>query len=51
VRLFERGRAGYAPTPAGEEAVAAATRTLRELAELERRLAGQDVRPTGGRSG
>src|SRR3954469_16469002 len=46
-RLFERGRDGYAPTPAGEEAIAVADRTLRELAELERRLAGQDIRPTG----
>ena len=47
VRLFARGRTGYVPTPAGEEAVAAAGRMMRELGELERRLAGQDVRPTG----
>ncbi len=47
VRLFERGRDGYAPTAAGEEAIATAARTLDTLAELERRLAGQDVRPTG----
>ncbi len=47
VRLFERRRDGYAPTPAGEEAIATAVRTLQGLAELERRLAGQDVRPTG----
>lgn len=46
-RLFERGRDGYMPTPAGEEAIAAAARTLGALAELERRLAGRDVRPTG----
>lgn len=47
VRLFERRRDGYAPTPAGEEAVAAAAGTLAGLAELERRLAGRDVRPSG----
>ena len=47
VRLFERGRDGYAPTPAGEAAIATAERTLGELTELERRLAGQDVRPSG----
>ena len=47
VRLFDRGRAGYQPTAAGEEAIAVARRTLDGLGELERRLAGQDVRPTG----
>ena len=47
VRLFERGRGGYAPTPAGEAAIATAERALRELTDLERRLAGQDVRPSG----
>ena len=47
VRLFERGRDGYAPTPAGEAAIATAEHALRELTDLERRLAGQDVRPSG----
>ena len=47
VRLFERGRTGYAPTPAGAEAIAAAERVTRELDELTRRLAGQDIRATG----
>lgn len=47
VRLFDRSRTGYQPTAAGEEAIAAARRTLDGLAELERRLAGQDVRPAG----
>ena len=47
VRLFERGRDGYAPTPAGEAAIATAQRMLGELTDLERRLAGQDVRPSG----
>jgi DNA-binding transcriptional LysR family regulator len=45
--LFERARDGYAPTPAGETAVAAAARILDDLAELERRLAGEDLRPAG----
>jgi DNA-binding transcriptional LysR family regulator len=47
VRLFERMRTGYAPTPAGEEAAAMAERVLREIGETSRRIAGQDIRPTG----
>lgn len=47
VRLFDRHRTGYAATPAGEEAVAAARRMLAELDTLERRLAGRDIRPNG----
>ncbi|WP_394841389.1 LysR family transcriptional regulator [Pendulispora brunnea] len=47
VRLFDRGRHAYVPTPAGEEAVASARRAMGELDELERRLMGRDVRPTG----
>lgn len=47
VRLFERDRRGYAATSAGEAAVAVANRTLADMAELERRLFGQDVRPSG----
>jgi DNA-binding transcriptional LysR family regulator len=47
VRLFERTRSGYAPTPAGHEAVALAERVTRELDEAARRLTGQDIRPTG----
>ncbi|HEV7369813.1 LysR family transcriptional regulator, partial [Arenibaculum sp.] len=47
VRLFDRARDGYAPTPAGEAAVHAAGRMDRELGELERRLAGEDLRPSG----
>ncbi|SEE39706.1 transcriptional regulator, LysR family [Rhizobiales bacterium GAS191] len=46
-RLFERSRTGYTPTPAGEEAIAVAQRVVTELGELERRLAGQDIRLTG----
>lgn len=47
VRLFERFRTGYQPTAACEELVV----TARQIAELtintERRLAGQDLRPSG----
>jgi DNA-binding transcriptional LysR family regulator len=47
VRLFERLRTGYAPTPAGEAAIAMAERVMGEISETARRLAGQDLRPTG----
>jgi DNA-binding transcriptional LysR family regulator len=47
VRLFARARDGYTPTPAGEATVAAAERMLADLADLERRLAGEDLRPSG----
>lgn len=45
--LFERARDGYTPTPAGEAARAAAERILDDVGELERRLAGEDMRPSG----
>jgi DNA-binding transcriptional LysR family regulator len=45
--LFERARAGYTPTPAGEMVIAAGARILAELNDLERRLAGEDLRPSG----
>jgi DNA-binding transcriptional LysR family regulator len=44
VHLFERARDGYMPTQAGEAAIAAAARILDDL---ERRLAGEDLRPSG----
>jgi DNA-binding transcriptional LysR family regulator len=47
VRLFERARDGYAPTPAGEATIAAAGRMLADLGDLEQRLAGEDLRPAG----
>jgi DNA-binding transcriptional LysR family regulator len=47
VRLFERFRDGYAPTPAGETAAASAARLEDEVLTLERKLSGQDLRPSG----
>lgn len=47
VRLFQRARDGYTPTTAGEAAVAAAGRVLDDLGELERRLSGESLRPSG----
>ncbi len=47
VRLFERSREGYAPTPAGEEMAAAALRIEAEIDALGRRIMGQDLRPSG----
>lgn len=45
--LFERRRDGYTPTHAGEMATAAAERILDAVGELEQRLAGEDMRPSG----
>ncbi|WP_342774448.1 LysR family transcriptional regulator [Halomonas nitroreducens] len=47
VGLFERGRAGYAPTAAGEELAATAAEVEAEVLEAERRLAGRDLRLSG----
>jgi len=46
-RLFERARAGYLPTPAGEEMVALALRMFDDITDFERRISGRDVKPTG----
>lgn len=46
-RLFERFRDGYVPTPAGETAAAAAARLEDQVLTLERRLSGQDLKPSG----
>lgn len=46
-RLFERSRAGYQPTSAGEEMIALATTMADSINEFERRVAGRDVTPTG----
>ena len=47
VHLFERSRDGYRPTLAGEVALGTAARILDDLQELNQRLAGQDLRPSG----
>jgi DNA-binding transcriptional LysR family regulator len=47
VRLFERFRAGYAATPAGEKAVALAERMESGIVDMARELSGQDMRPQG----
>lgn len=46
-RLFERGRTGYAPTPAGEELAATAGRVEAEVLAARRRIAGRDLQPAG----
>ena len=46
-QLFERSRAGYEPTPAGEEMVALAASMSDSIIEFERHVAGRDVKPTG----
>lgn len=47
VRLFDRRRDGYVPTSAGELALALAQRVGRDIDELQRKLAGEDLRPSG----
>lgn len=47
IRLFERSRNGYAPTPAGDEMVALARRMSEEIVDFERGVAGRDTRPSG----
>jgi DNA-binding transcriptional LysR family regulator len=47
VRLFERLRDGYQPTPAGDELHTLARRTEDDLLLVENRLRGRDLRPSG----
>lgn len=47
VELFHRARTGYTPTVAGEEVANAARRIEAEVLTVERRVAGQDLRPSG----
>lgn len=47
VRLFERSRAGYAATAAGEDVAAAAARMEAEAAGIEQRVAGRERRAAG----
>lgn len=46
-RLFERGRGGYALTPSGEEMVRLAARLGDDIIAFERKVTGQDLRPSG----
>ena len=46
-RLFERGRAGYAPTACGEQMVELAERMGDDIVSFERTVTGQDLRPSG----
>jgi DNA-binding transcriptional LysR family regulator len=46
-RLFERGRAGYALTPSGEDMVRLAERVSEDITAFERKVTGQDLRPSG----
>jgi len=46
-RLFDRSRAGYEPTSAGEDMIALAATMAESITEFERRVAGRDVKPTG----
>ena len=46
-RVFERARAGYVLTAAGEEMLAIAGQMAESVYDFERRLAGMDSRPTG----
>ncbi len=47
LRLFERLPTGYVPTEAGEALLAAAREIDTTVSDLERRLAGQDLRLSG----
>ncbi|HEU0098313.1 MAG TPA: LysR family transcriptional regulator [Allosphingosinicella sp.] len=47
VRLFDRHRDGYVPTASGEAVIALAEQMDREVVALERRLSGEDLRPSG----
>jgi DNA-binding transcriptional LysR family regulator len=46
-RLFERGRGGYALTACGEQMVELAERMGEEIVVFERKVTGQDLRPSG----
>ena len=45
--LFDRSRAGYEPTSAGEDMIALAATMAASIIDFERRIAGRDVKPTG----
>lgn len=45
--VFERHRSGYAATPAGEDMIALASRIEEDVARFTRKLAGQELAPSG----
>lgn len=47
VRLFERLPNGYVKTAAGEDVIQAAERIEADISALNRRISGQDMRPSG----
>lgn len=47
VRLFDRHRDGYVPTAAGETVIKMAEQLDEEVIALERKLSGEDLRPSG----
>lgn len=46
-RVFERSRAGYSLTAAGEEMLVIASQMAESVNDFERRIAGMDARPSG----
>jgi DNA-binding transcriptional LysR family regulator len=46
-RLFDRGRGGYTLTTCGEDMVRLAERVSEDITAFERRVTGQDLRPSG----
>jgi DNA-binding transcriptional LysR family regulator len=46
-RLFERGRASYSLTTCGEDMVRLAERVSEDITAFERKVTGQDLRPSG----
>lgn len=47
VRLFDRARTGYSPTLAGEEMAETARHVERRVQDVERRVVGRDLKPSG----
>jgi DNA-binding transcriptional LysR family regulator len=47
VRLFDRFRSGYAPTPAGEAMASVAEGIESQVLAVERHIVGQDLKPAG----
>lgn len=47
VKLFERSRSGYVPTASGEDIARVAECIEAEVLDVERRIAGRDLKPSG----